>query len=456
MAKPVVHKTIKKSKQPKNKKSKQPIQKHPFLRRYAWLAVFIFVLLIVGASRILPTLAATTSPTGSIIGIANKCVDVHAGQAYSGNTVWLYTCNGTVAQKWTMSSDSTIRNQGYCLDVKNGVKTVGTLVWLYSCNGTGAQKWVVQPNGEIVNPQSNLCLDDKWGNTTDTNPLWIYTCNATLAQTWTVPKAGVSPPPTPTPMPTPSPTPTPTPPTPTGNSPSGQAMPVGDLTGWHQVFADDFTASAKVGSFPGSTYSSKWAVYNEGWPDTSHNGQQCPNEVLSVQSGVLNYYLHTLSNGTHCVADPFPKVAGAAGKEGGQTYGRYSVRFKSDSIAHYAAAFLLWPDSESWPNDGEVDFPEGTLNGNINAFAHYASASGGQNAFTTNKSFSGWHTATVEWTPGKIVFYLDGVIVGTSTTDVPSKPMHWVLQTDTAYGAVPLNSDGGNIQIDWVTIYTRQ
>jgi len=233
-------------------------------------------------------------------------------------------------------------------------------------------------------------------------------------------------------------------------------MPVGDLTGWHQVFADDFTTKATVGSFPGSAYGSKWGVYNEGWPDTSHNGQQCPNEVLSAQSGVLNYYLHTLSNGIHCVADPFPKVAGAPSKGGGQTYGRYSVRFKSDSIANYAAAFLLWPDSESWPNDGEIDFPEGTLNGSINAFAHYASASGGQDAFSSNKPFTSWHTATVEWTPGKVAFYLDGTIIGTSTTKVPSNPMHWVLQTDTAYGAVPTNGDSGNIQVDWVTIYTRQ
>src|SRR5207245_2889251 len=35
--------------------------------------------------------------------------------------------------------------------------------------------------------------------------------------------------------------------------PSGEPMPVGDIPGWHQVFADDFNAEAKapLGSFSG-------------------------------------------------------------------------------------------------------------------------------------------------------------------------------------------------------------
>src|SRR5438552_671366 len=47
---------------------------------------------------------------------------------------------------------------------------------------------------------------------------------------------------------------------PASPSPSGQAMPVGDLAGWHQVFTDDFTTSVSQGSFP-SAVATKWSAY---------------------------------------------------------------------------------------------------------------------------------------------------------------------------------------------------
>jgi beta-glucanase (GH16 family) len=108
-----------------------------------------------------------------------------------------------------------------------------------------------------------------------------------------------------------------------------------------------------------------------------------------------------------------------------------------------------------WPADGEIDYPEGDLDANMSAFAHYASSGGGQDAFTLSTTFSGWHTATTDWTPGKLVFYLDGKVVGTSTKLVPSKPMHWVLQTETSLdGTTPSNAASGHVRVDWVTAYT--
>ena len=127
-----------------------------------------------------------------------------------------------------------------------------------------------------------------------------------------------------------------------------------------------------------------------------------PSKVLSVHNGVLDYFIHS-ENGKHEVAAPW--LTGTQGMK----YGRYSIRFRADSLPGYKTAWLLWPDSESWPNDGEVDFPEGNLakGSTINAFAHYASSRGGQDAFPTKTSYAGWHTVTVEWVPGKITFVLD-------------------------------------------------
>lgn len=234
-------------------------------------------------------------------------------------------------------------------------------------------------------------------------------------------------------------------------SPSGQPMPVGDLAGWHQIFTDDFTTPAALGSFPGSAYGAKWDAYHEGWSDTSGHGRYSPGRTLSATGGTLNIYLHT-ENGVHLVAAPFPKLPGGAF---GQTYGRYTVRFRSDAVAGYKTAWLLWPDTDDW-NEGEIDFPEGGLNSTIDAFAHHKGAPQQQDAFSTNARYTSWHTATMEWSPGKVVFILDGATIGTSTTAVPSTPMHWVLQTETCLSScVPSDSAAGTVQIDWVAVYAR-
>ncbi len=234
------------------------------------------------------------------------------------------------------------------------------------------------------------------------------------------------------------------------SGPSGQPMPVGDLPGWHQIFNDDFTTTAALGSFPGTAYGAKWDAYQEGWTDTSGQGTYSPRRTLSATNGTLNINVHT-EDGVHLVAAPFPKLPGGAF---GQTYGRYTVRFRSDPVPGYKTAWLLWPDTDNW-NEGEIDFPEGGLNGTIEAFAHHKGAPTQQDAFSTSATYTSWHTATIEWTPGKVVFILDGATIGTSTTAVPSTLMHWVLQTETCIGCTTSNTAAGTVQVDWVAIYSR-
>lgn len=47
---------------------------------------------------------------------------------------------------------------------------------LYTCNGTGAQRWEVSTNGTLRNPQSGRCLDVPGGNSADGTQLAIYDC----------------------------------------------------------------------------------------------------------------------------------------------------------------------------------------------------------------------------------------------------------------------------------------
>ncbi|KMS92175.1 chitinase, partial [Streptomyces regensis] len=47
--------------------------------------------------------------TGTITGLAGKCLDVAGANSADGTPVQLYDCNGTNAQQWTVGSDGTIR-----------------------------------------------------------------------------------------------------------------------------------------------------------------------------------------------------------------------------------------------------------------------------------------------------------------------------------------------------------
>jgi hypothetical protein len=213
---------------------------------------------------------------------------------------------------------------------------------------------------------------------------------------------------------------------------------------WTSVFREDFHADAALGDFPGEAYADRFTVYPDGWSDTSGRGRYAPSRVLSVSNGRLQWDMHT--------ADAVPLGAAVLPTlpTYGQTYGRYSVRFRAEPVSGFGLAFLLWPDSEKWPRDGEIDFPEGELSGTIKAVAHHADVRGTTDPFRLTATFTDWHVATVEWRPGAVTFLLDGEVVGTSTTAVPSRSMHWVLQTGSDGPNPPDPAARARIEIDWL------
>jgi len=225
---------------------------------------------------------------------------------------------------------------------------------------------------------------------------------------------------------------------------------------WQQIFSDDFDSSVALGEFASSPYASRWSAY-DGIKDTSGNGRYSVT-ALSVTGGSLDMYLRT-EDGQPQSAAVVPLVNG---QWGGQLYGRYEVRFRSDEIAGYKMAFLLWPDTNNWA-EGEIDFPEvGSLeSGNAlyaNVFPKGDIASGYPGAsvgFTTQTAAadSGWHTAVIEWSPANITFALDGTTLGTITEGVPDTLMHLVLQVETAIDApAPASDVAGHVQVDAVRV----
>lgn len=247
-------------------------------------------------------------------------------------------------------------------------------------------------------------------------------------------------------------------------------MPVGNLPGWTQVFTDDFTTNVPVGGFSNcnsyyhqcfglpADVRSKWFAFPDGWKDASGNGTYMPSKVMSIQNGVMNLYLHS-ENGVRMVAAPQPIIPVGEGPDTGLLYGRYAIRFRADPLVGYETTFLLWPDSEVWPRDGEIDWPEGDLAGTqwstMNAYMHHQGATSGsdQDAFASGVPYGAWHTLVIEWLPTRVSFIIDGRTIGTSTTRIPNTPMHWVLQTPTSLDALASLSTAGHLQIDWVAVW---
>lgn len=271
-----------------------------------------------------------------------------------------------------------------------------------------------------------------------------------------------------------------------------QKAPRGDLPGWKQIFVDDFEeyGDVPVGSFSDCNHSTdnfkeaycggltgklkeRWWAYPKNWPDTakqrnySLGGVYNPAETVSIQNGQLKVKMFN-DGGENQVAALVPKATI------GQTYGRYVIRFKAETTPGYKLAWLLWPDVDEECPFCEIDFPELELDSEISGFMHHQLRSEHeghkQDVFPTGEKYGKWHTAVIEWKPGKVQFFLDGKLVrgmdpegnkiDASTQGVPDQPMTWVIQSESALDdraqrneVVAQKGSSATILIDWVAAY---
>ncbi|HEV7964462.1 MAG TPA: RICIN domain-containing protein [Actinoplanes sp.] len=180
---------------------------------------------------------------------AGRCLDTPNSSTTNGTALWIYTCDGTVGQRfaapttpapptgpiantlmnkcaipasttatpaaatavvlytcgvgystgpllpWTLSTDGTLMAGGMCLGLKGGETATanGTLTVMAKCASTYDQQWAVgwdtSNRPRLVNPNSGRCLDVPNSSTTNGTQLQIYTCSNTNAQVWNVPHA---------------------------------------------------------------------------------------------------------------------------------------------------------------------------------------------------------------------------------------------------------------------------
>lgn len=231
-------------------------------------------------------------------------------------------------------------------------------------------------------------------------------------------------------------------------SPSGVPMPTGDLPGWRQVFTDDFTGSA--------IDERKWGLY-EGQPAGGPGGWWEPSHV-EVGGGIVA--LRTYRDpryGDRWVSGGMSSARGLT-----QRYGRYDVRFRMDAGYGVASILLLWPTADHWPP--EIDFAEhggkSTVRDRMTATLHY----GEDDRIiqrTVYADFTRWHTMGVEWTPGRLVYTLDGRPWATvEHVGVPAETMELDAQTQAGtdgdvWNPAPDASTPAEVdmEIDWAVAY---
>lgn len=255
-----------------------------------------------------------------------------------------------------------------------------------------------------------------------------------------------------------------------GVGPSGIPMPNSDLTGWDLIFSDDFLIPVAEGTWTGCVAGEdpidnacsglptgvmeKWFSFSDGWVDSQGGGIFRPSEVNSIHDHMLHARLHN-SGGEDKVTAFEPRITGY-----GQIYGRYAVCWKSDATPGSKVAWQLWPDSEIWPRDGEIDFPEASLNGTTEGFVHKQDATSGDDAdvYSTGIPFGDnlWHTAVIEWGPTSLKLFLDDALIGNTTSRIPNTSMHYIMQcvNNLAEDGLPAPNSVANIYIDWVAIWS--
>lgn len=215
--------------------------------------------------------------------------------------------------------------------------------------------------------------------------------------------------------------------------------------GWRVVFRDDFAAWEP----------SRYFVYPETWSDTSGYGLRNSPGGITSDGQKLRGRLYTLDGtprGVH-----FVPLIGTDDRGNSSTGLRVEIRYRADLMPGYKVANLLWPGSDVWPRDGEVDFPEGDFRGGaMSGFVHYQGATSGsdQAVCRTSASHLDWHTYTIEWRPGLYVdLSVDGARICRVTERVPNTPMHYVFQNEVDLsGDRPDPTVSGYVEADWLTV----
>jgi hypothetical protein len=135
-----------------------------------------------------PGLVAALSPApaaarvGTIAGAGNLCLDLNGGVPADDNHVQVFTCNGSIAQRWTLATDGTLQVVGKCAQV-----TADTTVHIIGCDGRSQSQWRAGAGDTLVNVATGQCLTDPEAGARSGAGVRVTPCAATADQRWSLP-----------------------------------------------------------------------------------------------------------------------------------------------------------------------------------------------------------------------------------------------------------------------------
>lgn len=212
------------------------------------------------------------------------------------------------------------------------------------------------------------------------------------------------------------------------------------VNGWgNPAFADDF-------NYTGAPNSTKWSVYIS----SGHAGQGLRRPTQWVANG--EYVRATgKSDGT---------TGGMSFKQDrGSVYGRWEVRMRVPARdKEYHPVLIVWPDAGrvAANNYQEIDFSEATSPLGVDRFYLHAAKGGsgsGQSSASKTIDMTQWHNYAVDWQPGRITGYIDGVkwFEDTANAAKVKAPAHLTIQLDWFPNGSATSTS--YMDVDWARVY---
>lgn len=212
------------------------------------------------------------------------------------------------------------------------------------------------------------------------------------------------------------------------------------------------------GSTSGSVDTSKWRLAVQ----DDFNGSSINSELWGLYEGKGNEGVGERKRSAVTVSGGSAHINGRGWVGGGmalkeqQTYGKYEIRSRMDNGAGYNKAELLWPSSERWPRDVEIDISE-IFDGSYDqfgSFVHYGIDHKRLHKTTKDVNTSQWHTYGVEWEPSKVTYFFDGKPIWTVTEPaaIPHTKHFLGIQLDVSRSSHKVNT---SLHVDYVKVWER-
>lgn len=221
---------------------------------------------------------------------------------------------------------------------------------------------------------------------------------------------------------------------------------------WQLTFSDEFNQ--------GPLDTTKWnTTYPYGRRTTPTNGEWewYVDDAFEFQNGILRIRADKKT------VDNYNYTSGIIASWGkfSQRYGYFEARIRIPKGRGLWPAFWLLPASTAWPPEIDIMENLGHKTEKIFMTNHYVSPSGQHlmaSSYYIGPDFSAdFHTFAIDWQPGVIIWYIDGVERFRSVSGVPTIPMY-VIANLAVGGSWPGYPDDTTpfpsyLDVDYIRVY---